>query len=281
MVSTPKYDLDTDTTLGGNNASDYVSPSQKAIKAYVDNHSSGAVNSVNGQTGAVVLTASDVGAVDLTSDQSISSVKTFTDASPVSVKTTQDNEADAGFYKVRLNAVNSTTSPATETYGGMRIYSGDNAILGDFRSVRQTDGTQYSAMMARNAQSGTQVTAAIGVQVDANGDVSAYGTQNGKRAFANLAMPSSTSQDYTAKASGSSYTASFTGWVFAGISRSSANWVLAVSANGILQKGSTNTNNNTNSVVAFIPVKKGDSFTVNYSGQTDISIKLIKSVGDL
>lgn len=41
MVTTPNYDLDIDTTLGGNNASDYVIPSQKAIKSYVDNHSGG------------------------------------------------------------------------------------------------------------------------------------------------------------------------------------------------------------------------------------------------
>lgn len=38
MVTTPNYDLDVDTTLGGSNASDYVIPSQKAIKSYVDNN---------------------------------------------------------------------------------------------------------------------------------------------------------------------------------------------------------------------------------------------------
>lgn len=43
MVTTPNFDLDIDTTLGGNNASDYVVPSQKAIKAYVDNSTGGNV----------------------------------------------------------------------------------------------------------------------------------------------------------------------------------------------------------------------------------------------
>jgi hypothetical protein len=38
MSSTKNYDLDIDTTLGGNSASDYIIPSQKAIKSYVDNH---------------------------------------------------------------------------------------------------------------------------------------------------------------------------------------------------------------------------------------------------
>ena len=38
MGITPNYDLDIDTSLGGSNASDYVIPSQKAIKTYVDNN---------------------------------------------------------------------------------------------------------------------------------------------------------------------------------------------------------------------------------------------------
>ena len=55
--------ISTDNTLGGASPSDETVSSQKAIKEYVDSHSgSGAVDSVNGQTGTVVLTASDVGA---------------------------------------------------------------------------------------------------------------------------------------------------------------------------------------------------------------------------
>lgn len=56
-------DLDTDPDLTAN--SDAKVPSQKAVKAYVDANSGGgggAVDSVNGQTGTVVLNAADVGA---------------------------------------------------------------------------------------------------------------------------------------------------------------------------------------------------------------------------
>jgi hypothetical protein len=38
MVAQPNYGLSTDTTLGGNSPSDIISPSEKAIKTYVDNH---------------------------------------------------------------------------------------------------------------------------------------------------------------------------------------------------------------------------------------------------
>lgn len=41
MVAQPNYGLSTDTTLGGNSPSDVISPSEKAIKTYVDNHAGG------------------------------------------------------------------------------------------------------------------------------------------------------------------------------------------------------------------------------------------------
>lgn len=42
MVAQPNYGLSTDTTLGGSSPSDIISPSEKAIKTYVDSHSGGA-----------------------------------------------------------------------------------------------------------------------------------------------------------------------------------------------------------------------------------------------
>ena len=63
MVTTPNFDLDIDTTLGGNNASDYIIPSQKAIKSYVDNNSGSTVDqtfdgtSANAQSGVAIAGA--------------------------------------------------------------------------------------------------------------------------------------------------------------------------------------------------------------------------------
>ena len=60
MVTTPNFDLDTDTTLGGSNASDYTIASQKAIKSYVDNSTGATVDqtfdstSVNAQSGIAI-----------------------------------------------------------------------------------------------------------------------------------------------------------------------------------------------------------------------------------
>ena len=61
MPNSKNYDLDIDTSLGGNNASDYIIPSQKAIKDYVDNHSGGGTvdqtydpTSQNAQSGVAI-----------------------------------------------------------------------------------------------------------------------------------------------------------------------------------------------------------------------------------
>ena len=69
-MSSKFLNISTDTTLGGNSASDDTVASQKAVKTYVDNHSGGgAVDSVNGYTGTVVLTASDVGVEAYTANE--------------------------------------------------------------------------------------------------------------------------------------------------------------------------------------------------------------------
>ena len=54
MVATPDYGLSTDATLGGNNPSDIISPSEKAIKTYVDNHAGG-----GSEWGSITGTLSD------------------------------------------------------------------------------------------------------------------------------------------------------------------------------------------------------------------------------
>lgn len=82
MVTTPNYDLDVDTTLGGNDASDYIIPSQKAIKAYVDNNSGSTVDQTYDPTSqaaqsGVAIAGALAGYVDLTSNQDITGTKTY------------------------------------------------------------------------------------------------------------------------------------------------------------------------------------------------------------
>ena len=50
MVAQPNYGLSTDTTLGGNSPSDIISPSQKAIKTYVDAQGGGGASALSDLT---------------------------------------------------------------------------------------------------------------------------------------------------------------------------------------------------------------------------------------
>lgn len=57
MVAQPNYGLSTDTTLGGNSPSNIISPSEKAIKTYVDNHTG--ATTLNGLTDVTISSAAN------------------------------------------------------------------------------------------------------------------------------------------------------------------------------------------------------------------------------
>lgn len=78
MAKTQKFDLDTDTTLGGSNASDYIAPSQKAIKTYVDNHSGSGGTATDVQINGTSITSNDVANIITNSAYNASSNKIAT-----------------------------------------------------------------------------------------------------------------------------------------------------------------------------------------------------------
>lgn len=88
MSSTKNYDLDIDTTLGGSNASDYIIPSQKAIKSYTDNAISGAssiyqliAQNMNtlAQSGTIALTDNSVNKTNTLLGNVVFTLPTITD----------------------------------------------------------------------------------------------------------------------------------------------------------------------------------------------------------
>ena len=104
MAVTPNYDLDIDSTLGGDNASDYVIASQKAIKSYVDNSTGSTVDQVYDPTsqaaqsgiaiaGANFLTSSDLADyVTTNTDQNITGVKTYVGQKRIGFKQSGSND---------------------------------------------------------------------------------------------------------------------------------------------------------------------------------------------
>lgn len=109
MVTTPNYDLDVDTTLGGNNASDYVIPSQKAIKSYVDNNSGSTVDQTFDATSqaaqsGIAIAGELIKYPQLASDEDITGVYNF--KGQKKIKFTQSSTSDKlGFTLYNNNNV--------------------------------------------------------------------------------------------------------------------------------------------------------------------------------
>lgn len=154
MVTTPHFDLDIDTTLGGNNASDYVIPSQKAIKSYVDNNSSGG------------------GIVDQTYDGTSANAQ-----SGVAI-------AGAGFLQNTAIRGDSITLQGTTTNKSYAINIGYNGVVYDYCTLlgatASTGGNNSTAIGYYARCTGTNSTA-VGYSSNANNQ---YATAVGSGATA-------------------------------------------------------------------------------------------------
>lgn len=122
MPNSKNYDLDIDTTLGGSNASDYVIPSQKAIKAYVDNNSGGGGgSSTDVQINGTSITSQGVANIITNSAYNASSNKiaTMNDLPTVPTKIsdltddTATNPIDKADYATSAGSASSATSATT------------------------------------------------------------------------------------------------------------------------------------------------------------------------
>lgn len=146
MVTTPNFDLDVDTTLGGNNASDYIIPSQKAIKSYVDNNSGGS------------------GTVDQTYDSTSANAQ-----SGVAI-------AGAGFLKNEATQSGSSiTLQGTTKNKTYAINIGVNGIVYDYCTVvgaTATTGGNYSTSIGYYARSSGTYSTALGNGTYANAQYS-------------------------------------------------------------------------------------------------------------
>lgn len=165
MVTTPNYDLDVDTTLGGNNASDYIIPSQKAIKSYVDNNSGGG------------------GTVDQTYDPTSQAAQ-----SGVAI-------AGAGFLQNTATATNSLTVLGTTNNQNNSILIGYSTTTSSTNSTvignTAVSGGSYATALGYYARANGQYTTAIGHNSYANyQDVTAVGHSSQATAAGTLAVGS-------------------------------------------------------------------------------------------
>lgn len=129
MGITPNYDLDVDTSLGGNNASDYVIPSQKAIKAYVDNNSGGGT-ATDVQINGTSITASNVANIITNSAYNASSNKiaTMTDVPTVNNATLTIQKNGTTVETFSANASSNVTANITVPTTANDISAADTGL---------------------------------------------------------------------------------------------------------------------------------------------------------
>ncbi|WP_210328389.1 head fiber protein [Mesorhizobium caraganae] len=124
-----------------------------------DAASSGGVQSVNGQTGVVVLGAADVGAVDLTTAQTVAGIKTFS-ASPVVPTPTTTGQASTKGYVDGLDAANVKLTGA-QTVAGIKTFSSSPIV------PTPTTATQAATMGYVDGRTANATTGARGVVLQA------------------------------------------------------------------------------------------------------------------
>lgn len=166
MPNSKNYDLDIDTTLGGNNASDYIIPSQKAIKTYVDNNSGGGGSSTDVQINGTSITSGGVANILTNTAYNASSNKiaTMSDVPSTSglANTDLSNLSSTGeshFLKNESTATNSITILGTPTTSGLgSINIGITATAGNSATslgyIAQASGGHSLAIGANATASG-------------------------------------------------------------------------------------------------------------------------------
>lgn len=185
MPNSKNYDLDIDTTLGGNNASDYVIPSQKAIKSYVDNHSGGG-SSTDVQINGTSITSQGVADILTNSayNASTNKIATMSDLPSTSGLANTDlsnlsNTGNAKFQAPLVSGANIKTINNTSLLGSGDIsvgsYSAGTGLSLSGTTFNHSNSVTAGTAGTSSATSGSTLAVPY-VTYDAQGHVTASGT---------------------------------------------------------------------------------------------------------
>lgn len=172
MVATPKYDLSTDTTLGGNSPSDIISPSEKAIKTYIDAHSGGA-STLNELTDVTIASAT-TGQI-LQYDGTSSKWTNSTFSIPAAGSATQpiyianDGTPTATTYSLAKSV------PSDAKFTDTTYSNGTGITIGTGNAINHSNSVTAGTAGTSSATSGSTLSVPY-VTYDAQGHVTASGT---------------------------------------------------------------------------------------------------------
>lgn len=262
----------------------------------------GAVTSVNGNTGAVVLTGDNVrinetstvtlnaalaGKQDSITETSDLTANSITAKGTVTahILVVGDGYEGTAFtcntdaelnYDVNIGYSSGRLRCMSNEYNWLFDFNksasaGDRIRFNDDVTILSTmpDATDSSNIVPTTAW----VQGVAGIKANINADNFSVA---GKEVLAGLGMPSTRHTELTLGASGASYTAPANGWVYVG--GACTGYIALFSPtntiNSLLAPGSTGY------ARTFLPVRKGDTFNIEYSNFTADTIRFIPSEGN-
>ena len=170
---------------------------------------------------------------------------------------------DEEWINIKDTSMNLTDTPSANRILGVRGSFNDNAI-GDVRFAKLTDGSTTSRFVAFNSISGNVVNAQFGVNINASGNatltIPAYAIHN---QLGKYWLPSTTTQTLTRPASQGTVTAPDDGYIYFIHRVASAGQVIGLSSR-VMAAQTAHSNNQL--LRCWIPVEKGNSVTVEYTG---------------
>lgn len=177
--------ISTDTTLGGNSPSDETVSSQKALKTYIDAHSSGSpswgsiTGTLSNQTdlqNELNNKADDSAVMKLTGNQTAAGVKTFTNGIVSNASIGVNNSSvllrqgsNYYYFLDRTDLATSETTPDAVKYEIMiaRANNGDN--LGQLLWCQTTGGEYFTDLSVHRKVNGTEKSASLRVAINSSG----------------------------------------------------------------------------------------------------------------
>ena len=173
MVAQPNYGLSTDTTLGGNSPSDIISPSEKAIKTYIDAHSGGA-STLNELTDVTISLASNGQILQYngTSSKWTNTALSLTSAQVTNALgyTPYDGATNPNGYTSNVGTVTKVNNTSPDSNGNVSLTiptTTDSVTSGSAAAL--TSGGAYTNLVRRLSTSAATGGANQGVYIDANG----------------------------------------------------------------------------------------------------------------
>ena len=177
--------------------------------------------------------------------------------------------------------VTSTTAPSTTIGSYLQVTDKNNQYVSHLYTSHDTYNNFSQGFAIDRKVNGATTTASFSVNVDASGNDFALATNGIKQSILNWAYPSATYIGLQLGASGATYIAPADGYIFiSGTQAGSSGYVFLNNSSNGMGMVSQPPNVSTFEIRAYIPVAKGQTFTVDYADVYIYVFRFIYAIGE-